>query len=342
MATEPSEILERLLTGEHLAEADAAELMRILTDESLAPAQAGALLAALRSKGETAEEVRGFAQEMRALAHKVRLPDGLEAADSAGTGGDLSGSFNLSTGTALLAAACGVPMIKHGNRSVSSRSGSADVLQALGVPLAPDANTALNCLNQCGFAFLFAPFFHPAMKAVAPVRAAMGVRTVFNFLGPLANPAAPPYYLLGAFDMPHARLLADSLSGMPLKRAFVVHGEPGWDEATPCGAFALFDIRPGVVHEQQRDPLDYGLPRCAPADLAGGDAAHNATALEAVLRGEDQGAHREALLLGTGLVLEVTANEPDLAAGIARARRTLDAGEGAVVLDRLRAFAEAM
>ncbi|UCG71833.1 MAG: anthranilate phosphoribosyltransferase [Chromatiales bacterium] len=342
MANKPGEFLERLLTGEHLAEADAAEMMRMLADESLAPAQAGALLAALRSKGETAEEVRGFAREMHRLAHKVRLPDGLAAADSAGTGGDLSGSFNLSTGTALLAAACGVPMIKHGNRSVSSRSGSADVLQALGVPLAPDANTALNCLKQCGFAFLFAPFFHPAMKAVAPVRAAMGVRTVFNFLGPLANPAAPPYYLLGAFDMPHARLLADSLSGMPLQRAFVVHGEPGWDEATPCGTFALFDVRPGEVHEQQRDPQDYGLPRCAPADLAGGDAEHNAVALEAVLRGEEQGAHRDALLLGTGLVLEVTANEPDLAAGIARARGTLDAGEGAAVLDRLRTFAETM
>jgi len=342
MATDPSAFLERLLSGEHLAEADAAELMHVLTDESLPPAQAGALLAALRSKGETAEEVRGFAQEMRRLAHKVHLPAGLGAADSAGTGGDLSGSFNLSTGTALLAAACGVPMIKHGNRSVSSKSGSADVLQALGVPLAPDANTALGCLKECGFAFLFAPFFHPAMKAVAPVRAAMGVRTVFNFLGPLANPAAPPYYLLGAFDMPHSRLLADALSGLPLERAFVVHGEPGWDEATPCGPFALFDIRPGEVHEHQRDPQDYGLPRCEPGQLAGGDAAHNAAALEAVLRGDQHGAHRDALLLGTGLVLEVTGMEPELAAGIARARSTLDAGKGATVLDRLRAFAEAL
>ena len=342
MDIEPSDLLERLLTGEHLSEPDAAELMRVLTDDTLAPAQAGALLAALRSKGETAEEVRGFAVEMRRLAHKVHLPAGLEAADSAGTGGDLSGSFNLSTGTALLAAACGVPMIKHGNRSVSSKSGSADVLQALGVPLAPDANTALGCLKQCGFAFLFAPFFHPAMKAVAPVRAAMGVRTVFNFLGPLANPAAPPYYLLGAFDMPHARLLADSLSGMPLTRAFVVHGEPGWDEATPCGTFALFDIRPGEVHEHRRDPQDYGLPLCKPADLAGGDAEHNAAALEAVLRGQEQGAHRDALLLGTGLVLEVTGQEAGLDAGIARARGTLDAGDGAVVLEKLRAFAESM
>ena len=340
MDTSPNLFLERLLNGEHLVEDEAQQLMLLLTREDMAPALAGSLLAALRAKGETAEEVRGFAKAMYALAHEVHLPPGLAAADSAGTGGDSSGSYNLSTGTALLAAACGVPIIKHGNRSVSSKSGSADVLQVLGVPLAPDANTALHCLQSCGFAFLFAPFFHPAMKAVAPVRAAMGVRTVFNFLGPLANPAAPPYYLLGAFDMPHARLLADSLSGLPLERAFVVHGEPGWDEATPCGSFALFDVRQGHVEESRRDPADFGLPRCAPDDLAGGDAEHNAAALEAVLRGEEQGAHRNALLLGTGLLLEVTGKVADLPAGIEQARATLEVGNGASVLDRLRAFAD--
>jgi anthranilate phosphoribosyltransferase len=342
MANDPQAFLERLLDGEHLSEGEAGGLMRALTDQTLPPAVAGALLAALRAKGETAEEVRGFARTMHALAHEVHLPRGLAAADSAGTGGDLSGSLNLSSGVALLAAACGVPMVKHGNRSVSSRSGSADVLQALGVPLAPDANTALDCLKHCGFTFLFAPFFHPAMKAVAPVRAAMGVRTVFNFLGPLANPAAPPYYLLGAFDMPHARLLADSLSGLKLERAFVVHGEPGWDEATPCGPFALFDVRPGAVREERRDPLDVGLPRCSPDALAGGDAAHNAAALEAVLRGDDQGPHRDALLLGAGLLLEVTARQPSLGDGIAAARDTLESGGGAVVLDRLRDYARSL
>ncbi|RMF96444.1 MAG: anthranilate phosphoribosyltransferase [Gammaproteobacteria bacterium] len=339
MGGEASALLDRLLNGEHLDEDSAEGLMGLLTDGELEPAAAGALLAGLRAKGETAAEVRGFVRAMRARARTVRLPAGLAAADSAGTGGDGSGSLNLSTGTALLAAACGLPIIKHGNRSVSSKSGSADVLEALGVPLVQTAEAALDCLEQCGFAFLFAPYFHPAMKSVAPIRAAMGVRTVFNFLGPLAHPASPPFYLLGAFDLPHARLLAESLSGLPLERAFVVHGEPGWDEATPCGPFALFDVRPGQVHEERRDPRDAGLPRCAPADLEGGDAQHNAAALEAVLAGRDRGPHRDALLLGAGLLQELTGREASLTAGIARARDVLDSGQGMAVLERLRRFA---
>ncbi|MDJ0927217.1 MAG: anthranilate phosphoribosyltransferase [Gammaproteobacteria bacterium] len=340
MATETRALLERLLEGANLTEAEANRLMRTLADESLSPAAAGALLAALRAKGETAEEVRGFATAMHELAHRVHLPSGLNAAECAGTGGDGSGSLNLSTGSALLAAATGLPIIKHGNRSISSKSGSADVLRELGVCLAPDANTALECLKLCGFAFLFAPFFHPAMKAIAPVRTAMAVRTIFNILGPLAHPASPPFYLLGAFDLARTRLLADSLSGMSIQRAFVVHGEPGWDEATPCGPFTLFDVRPGEVREEHRDPQDYGLARCSPQDLAGGDAADNARALEAVLRGQDQGPHRDALLLGAGLLLEVTGTVADLQGGIGLATETLKAGNGGPLLDRLRRFAE--
>ncbi len=339
MAGKASIFLEQLLNGESLDEASAERLMGLLSDGELEPAAAGALLAALRAKGETAAEVRGFVRALRARAKAVRLPAGLGAADSAGTGGDGSGSLNLSTGTALLAAACGLPIIKHGNRSVSSKSGSADVLEALGVPLVATAPAALDCLAQCGFAFLFAPYFHPAMKSVAAIRSAMGVRTVFNFLGPLAHPASPPFYLLGAFDLPHARLLAESLSGLPLKRAFIVHGEPGWDEATPCGPFALFDVRPGQVREERRDPLEAGLRRCAPADLEGGDAQHNAAALEAVLAGRDRGPHRDALLLGAGLLQELSGREASLSAGIARAREALEGGQGIAVLQRLRRFA---
>ncbi len=339
MPTEAKVVLEQLLNEQDLSEADAATLMRSLTDPELSPITAGALLVALRAKGETADEVRGFARAMRELAKPVSLSPGSGAADCVGTGGDGSGSFNLSTGTALLAAACGIPMIKHGNRSVSSKSGSADVLEALGVALSPDASTALASLKTCGFAFLFAPFFHPAMKAIAPVRAALGVRTLFNILGPLSNPAAPPFHLIGAFDLSRARLMADSLSGLDIQRAFVVHGEPGWDEATPVGPFTLFDVRAGQVTESQRDPADYGLPRCSPAELAGGDAQDNARALEAVLRGEDNGPHCDALLLGTGLLLEVTGRAADLNAGIVQARAALQAGTAAVLLERLQQFA---
>jgi len=199
----------------------------------------------------------------------------------------------------------------------------------------------MRCLEACGFTFLFAPFFHPAMKAVAPVRGAMGVRTVFNILGPLTNPARPPYNLIGAFDLPTARLMADALAGMDIARAFVIHGEPGWDEATPCGPFTLFDVQNGSVSEARRDPADYGLAKCRPEDLTGGDAEYNARALEAVLAGEDKGAHRDALALGAGLVMELTGRVSDLAAGIERANAAIDQGDAAALLKRLRNFSTA-
>ena len=312
------QLLGQLLDRRDLAEAEAAALLRTLADEALPPALAGALLAALRTKGETAAEVRGFASAMRALACAVTLPAGTPALDVVGTGGDGSGSFNISTGTALLAAACGAPVVKHGNRSVSSQSGSADVLEALGLPLVRDPEEALACLRECGFAFLFAPSFHPAMKAVAPVRRALGARTVFNILGPLTNPAAPPFGLIGAFDLPTARLMAEALAGLPIRRCFVVHGEPGWDEATPVGPF--------------------GIARCQGADLAGGDAASNARALEAVLTGAERGAHRDALVLGTALALELTGRARGLRRGIRLAQHAIDAGAGAELLQRLRTF----
>jgi len=339
MSIDAKYTLDRLLANEDLAESEAAGLMRLLTDEALSPAMSAALLIALRVKGETADEVRGFATAMRELARPVNLPGELRAVDIVGTGGDGSGSVNISTGTALLTAACGIPVVKHGNRSVSSKSGSADVLEVLGIPLPDGPDTAVACVADCGFTFLFAPFFHPAMKAIAPVRGALGVRTVFNILGPLTNPAKPPFHLIGAFDLPTARLMADALVGMPIERAFVIHGEPGWDEATPCGEFTLFDVQPGEVIEEHRDPLDYGLPRCSPADLAGGDAEFNARALESVLAGEDKGPHCDALLLGAGLALEVSGRAADLIDGIAQARAALEAGAAQDVLSKLRAFA---
>jgi anthranilate phosphoribosyltransferase len=334
--TSPSATLERLLAGGHLREDEAGDLLRTLTDETLPAPLAAALLVALRAKGETAAEVRGFATAMRGLARPFELPADLPAIDIVGTGGDGSGSLNLSTGAALLAAACGLPVIKHGNRSVSSRSGSADVLEALALALPADGAAARRLLDATGFTFLFAPAFHPAMKAVGPVRRALGVRTVFNILGPLTNPAAPPFGMIGAFDLPTARLLADTLAGMPIRRCFVIHGEPGWDEATPVGPFTVFDVRPGVVRRQRRDPAHYGTPRCLPADLAGGDATANAAAIEAVFAGTDRGPHRDALVLGAGLALDLTGRARGLRRGVERARRALDEGAGLALLARLR------
>ena len=332
------EILERLLQRRDLQQAEAGELLVALTDPAVAPAMSGALLAALRSKGITPDEVRGFAGAMRSLARKPQLPPGAPAIDIVGTGGDASGSFNLSSAAALLVAAMGLRVIKHGNRSVSSRSGSADLLEALGLPMPLDEKAAGDCLAATGFTFLFAPHYHPAMKEVAPVRRALGVRTVFNLLGPLTNPAEPPFGLIGAYSAEAAKLMADTLAGMPVQRVFVIHGDPGWDEATPVGPFELYDVQPGKVTREVRDPLDLGLQRCSAADLAGGDAEHNAAGLRAVFEGRDTGPHCDAIVLNAALALEVTGAVPDAAAGIAAAREAIRRGDGARLLERLAAF----
>ena len=340
MSNEYSGLLDRLLDGAALSEAEASGLMRTMAAAELDPVLAGALLSALRAKGESADEIRGFATAMRELAVKPAIPEGAPTVDTVGTGGDGSGSLNLSTGTGLLAAACGARVVKHGNRSISSKSGSADMLERLGVPLPLDAQASVAALAALNFTFLFAPAFHPAMKAIMPVRSALGVRTVFNLLGPLTNPAAPPFQLIGAFSPAAARLMADTLAGMPIERAFVVHGEPGWDEATPAGEFLLYDVLPGSVSESRRTPEEYGLRRCAPDELAGGDAAHNARELERVFNGDDTGAHRDALLMGTSLVLEVMGAAKDAKDGVARAADAIDGGAAGAFLGRLRTHFE--
>ncbi len=332
-----AELLERVLAGHDLDEDRAAALLRALAAGEVEPAVAGALLIALRQKGEAASEIRGFALALRELARRPEIPPG-EYVDIVGTGGDRSGSLNLSTGAALLAAACGAPIVKHGNRSISSRSGSADVLTALGLPIPLAEAAAGSCLESVGFTFLFAPHYHPAMKHIAPVRAALGVRTVFNILGPLANPAAPPYHLIGAFSEPMAERIAETLAGMPGERAFVVHGAAGWDEPTPIGPFVCYDVRGGRVERLVRDPRDYGLGPCDPAALGGGDAAENARRLEDALAGGDSPAHRDALALGAGLALEVSGRVRDAAEGIECARAAIADGSAARLLERLREF----
>lgn len=332
------EALERLLERRDLAEAEAEALLGELARPEASPALAGAVLAALRSKGVVADEVRGFAKGMRRLARRPHLRAGLRAIDVVGTGGDGSGSLNISTGTALLTAACGVPVVKHGNRSVSSRAGSADVLEALGVriPLAEQAAAA--CLDQANFTFLFAPYYHAAMKALAPVRSALGVRTVFNLLGPLTNPAEPPLYVIGAARLAEAKLIAETLAGMPIERAFVIHGAEGWDEPTPIGPFTLLDVRPGRVDLNVRSPGDYGLRSCTSAGLAGGDARHNASALRAVLSGADRGPHRDCLLLGAALALEVAGAASSVRGALDQAVEAIESGAARRVLDSVVAF----
>ena len=336
MSKKYSALLDQLLNGNALSESEASDLMHALASGEIDPALAGALLAGLRAKGETAEEIRGFATAMRELALHPAIPEGPPTVDSVGTGGDNSGSLNLSTGAGLLAAAAGARVVKHGNRSVSSQSGSADVLESLGMPLPLDEQAVIDCLEALNFTFLFAPAYHPAMKAVVPVRGALAVRTVFNMLGPLTNPAAPPFQLIGAWSQEAAKLMAEALAGMPIERAFVVHGTPGWDEATPIGEFVLYDVRAGAVEESIRTPEDYGLARCTPEDLAGGDAENNARELQRVFSGDDKGAHRDALLMGTSLVLEVQGSARDAQEGIEIAAAAVDSGAAEKLLERLR------
>ena len=332
-----NETLERLVQGSHLSEQEADDLLVALTDESMDASVAGALLTAMRAKGETADEVRGFATAMRRLANRPAIPEGVHGVDVVGTGGDGSGSLNLSTGAALITAACGQPVIKHGNRSISSKSGSADVLEQLGLVWPENTEAATACLEQTGFTFLFAPYFHPAMKTVAPVRRALGIRTIFNILGPLTNPAQPPYYVIGAFSNEMARLMADALSGLPIERAFVVHGAPSWDEATPVGPFEFYDVRPGSVKPSQRDPQTYGVERCTPDDLIGGSPEENAQSLRATLGGE-AGPHRDAITLGAGLALEVCGKVSSLGEGLEAARAAIDDGSASKLIEGLNAY----
>ncbi len=331
------EILGKLLAGEVLGDDEAAALVQYLTTEDLDQVVAGAALAALRTRGETAAEVRVFARGLQDLAVRPAIDDVSDAVDVVGTGGDASGSLNLSTGAALLAAAAGARVVKHGNRSVSSRSGSFDVLAALGLDVPWDATRAGHVFSATGFTYLFAPGFHPAMKSVAPVRQAMGARTIFNLVGPLANPARAPHLVVGAFSPEMARMMAETLSGMDIARAFVVHGEPGWDEPTPVGPYLLLEVEPGRILETEEDPAELGIPRCPPEALLGGEPAVNAAAIRRVFEGE-RGAHRDALVLGATLAMRVTGVHREQARE--RAENALEEGHAIDLLSNLAAMAE--
>jgi anthranilate phosphoribosyltransferase len=339
--TSHREILDHLLDRKSLSEAQAFDLLIALTDASLEPALAGAFLAALRSKGVTADEVRGFANAMRSLAKKPILPEGSPLIDMVGTGGDSSGTFNLSTGASLLVAATGARVAKHGSTSITSRSGAGDVLKALGLTVPLDEVAAGKCLAATNFTFFFAPHYHPAMKTLGPIRKALGVRTVFNMLGPLTNPAEPPYHLIGAFNIEAASLMAETLAGMKLERAFVVHGSPSWDEPTPVGPFECFDVRPGKIARRTRDASEFGLPNCKAEDLKGGDAAYNAEHLRNVLEGRDHGPHRHALIMGAALALEVAGIVSSAKAGAERAAAAIDSGAAKATLAKIAQFGAA-
>jgi anthranilate phosphoribosyltransferase len=293
------------------------------------------LLLAMGPRALAGAELAALAMALRRRAHPVSAP--AHAVDTAGTGGDASHSVNLSTAAALVVAAAGVPVVKHGNRAISGRCGSADVVEALGVPIAATPAQAERQLERTGFTFLFAPAFHPTLAVLGPLRRSLAVRTAFNVLGPLINPARPGAQLVGAWSPEVAASMADALLHLPVRAAAVVHGAPAWDEATPCGPFHRWTVADGEVAHREIDPrFTYGVRPCAPEALAGGDASDNASLLQSVFSGVP-GAIRDAVALNAALLLEVVGAAPTPAAAWERANQTIDSGAVSWLIDRLHA-----
>jgi anthranilate phosphoribosyltransferase len=306
--------------------------MGAVMDGEATPTQLAALLMGLRIRGETVDELTGFARAMQERVLRVDAPAG--TIDVVGTGGDGSGTFNISTTSALVVAASGVPVAKHGNRAITSKAGSADVLDALGVRIDHDAASAGRALGELGFAFLFAPNFHPAMKHAGPTRREIGVRTAFNLLGPLTNPAGATRGLFGVGDPTAAPKVAGMLRALGTTRALVIHGE-GVDELPLDGSGVLFDVTPAGVETRTIDAATLGLKRAKTSALAGGDPATNARLVEGVLHGES-GARRDVVLLNAGAALVAAGSVDTLEAGIDKAALTIDAGLATALLEALR------
>jgi anthranilate phosphoribosyltransferase len=318
-----------------LAEEAHAAMMQVMTGEASA-AQIAGFLIALRMKGETVEEITGCARAMRAHVTPA-VPRHDTLVDTAGTGGDGAHTFNISTSAALVAAAGGAYVAKHGNRAVSSRSGSADVLEALGVRIDLAPADVADCIDEVGFGFMFAQAHHPAMRHAGPVRRELGVRTVFNLLGPLTNPAGARRQVVGVYAPDLVEPIARALAGLGCEHALVAHGAGGLDELTPTGENLVAEVRDGEVTTSSVDPREFGAGPGTPEDLGGGDARDNAAIIRTVFDGE-AGPRRDAVILNGGAALYVAGVADSLEAGVYAARDAIDDGRAAATLDRLIAF----
>jgi len=331
------ELLNRVIAGGDLSTEETAELMRQMMDEELTPVQLAAFLIALRAKGETADELVGFARTMRARARQFEMDQAL--ADTCGTGGDGQGTFNISTAAALIVAACGQPVAKHGNRGASSRCGSADVLEAVGVDVALPPVGVAQCIRETGIGFLFAPAFHPAMKFAALPRRELGVRTVFNLLGPLTNPARPSFQLMGVSSHDLLDLMADSLSKLGVEHALVVHSEDGTDEISIGSRTAVREVRAAEVTAYEIAPEDFGVARSRPDSMKGGDPETNARILNAILEGQE-GPARDAVVINAAAALYAANRAATFQAGAELAAQALNSGAARTTLERLRTVSQ--
>jgi anthranilate phosphoribosyltransferase len=328
--------ITRLLEGYDLTRAESRDVMGTIMRGEATPAQIGGFLVGLRFKGETAAEIAGCAEAMREHVLPVK-PKREDLVDTAGTGGDNAHTLNISTAAALVAAAAGAGVAKHGNRAVSSSSGSADVLEALGFELELPPERIEQSIDELGFGFLFAPTHHPAMKHAAPVRRELATRTVFNVLGPLTNPAGARAQVVGVFAADLVPTIAAVLAELGAHRAFVVHGANGIDELSPAGPNLVAEVVRGQVVERTVDPLELGVPRCSPDELRGGSPAENAAAIRRVFDGADGGA-RDAILLNAAGAIAAGGHAADLREGIELARNAIASGAAAERLDALVAF----
>ena len=326
--------LQKLSEGTNLSPDEMAGALGVIMEGAASAAQTGAFLMGLRVKGETAREIAGAVQVLRSRMLKVDAPD--TAMDIVGTGGDGAGTYNISTASAIVVAAAGVPVAKHGNKALSSRSGSSEALAALGVhlDLAPEQTSA--CIRSAGIGFMFAPNHHPAMRHVGPARAELGVRTMFNLLGPLCNPAGVRRYLLGVFAPEWVRPVAEALLENGAQSAWVVHGSDGLDEITTTGSTHVCAIKNGAIEAFQINPDDVGLDLATPQSLQGGSPDHNAAAIRKLFQGE-KSAYRDIVLMNAGAALLIADKADDLAGGVALAAEMIDSGAAANTLERLAA-----
>lgn len=324
-------VLARLGRGERLSQAEAEAAFGVVMDGKATPAQIGGMLMAMRARGETVAELTGVVTAIRARMTQVLAPAG--AIDVCGTGGDGAASLNISTAVAFVVAACGVPVAKHGNKALSSRSGAADVLVALGVAIEPPLSALSEILADVGCAFMFAPRHHPAFRHVAPVRVELGTRTIFNLTGPMVNPAGVTRQLMGVYDAAWCRPVAETLRALGTKAAWVVHGG-GLDELTLAAENQVAALKDGVITEFFVTAADAGLPTYPVAAITGGDAAHNAAALRALLAGAP-GAYRDTVLLNAAAALLVADKAGSLSAGVAQAAAAIESGAAMRVLEAL-------
>jgi anthranilate phosphoribosyltransferase len=328
--------ITHVLDGRSLSREEAREAMRVIMGGEATQAQIGDLLLGLRAKGETPDEIAGFAEAIREQAVPVHAQRD-DLVDTAGTGGDGLCTINISTAAALVAAAAGAAVAKHGNRAVSSACGSADVLEALGFDLELEPERIARSIDELGFGFVFAPNHHPGFRHAAPVRRELGVRTVFNVLGPLTNPAGARTQVVGVYSQKLVRTLADVLVRLGARRAFVVHGAGGLDELSPVGPNAVCEVVEGEVRERVIDALELGVPRCSVEDLRGGSPEENAEAIRRVFGGEP-GPRRDAVLLNAAGALAAAGHAAGLREGLELARRAVDSGDAFSRLESLVAF----